>query len=130
MALVSLAVAVTSLGYNTWRNEASEHNRNQRLISIEILRNLGELHEVILHRHWDRDEVNKGNPRTGWAIVISVHDLAMVLERPLPGAAEHLREVWDDDWQGLGSDDESLKRIIDALEAMRAEVHTLLQSLD
>lgn len=37
VAIISLAVAVTSLGYNTWRNEASEHNRNQRLVSIELL---------------------------------------------------------------------------------------------
>jgi hypothetical protein len=41
VAIISLAVAVTSLAYNTWRNEESEHNRNQRLISIEVLRNLG-----------------------------------------------------------------------------------------
>lgn len=34
VALISLAIAVTSLGYNTWRNEASEHNRNQRVISM------------------------------------------------------------------------------------------------
>ena len=39
VALISLVVAITSLGYNTWRNEASEYNRNQRLISIEVLRN-------------------------------------------------------------------------------------------
>lgn len=43
--LISLTVAVASLGYNTWRNEASEHNRNQRVMSIEVLRNLGELHQ-------------------------------------------------------------------------------------
>jgi len=27
VALISLVVAVTSLSYNTWRNEATEHNR-------------------------------------------------------------------------------------------------------
>ena len=43
VALISLVVAITSLGYNTWRNEASEYNRNQRLISIEVLRNLSDL---------------------------------------------------------------------------------------
>jgi Tfp pilus assembly protein PilO len=36
VALISLAVAVTGLGYNTWCNEVSEHNRNQRLVSIEL----------------------------------------------------------------------------------------------
>ena len=37
VALISLAVAVTSLGYNTWRNEASEYNRNQRLVILNLL---------------------------------------------------------------------------------------------
>ena len=45
VALISLAVAVTGLGYNTWRNEASEHNRNQRLVSIELLLMLGDLQQ-------------------------------------------------------------------------------------
>ena len=31
VALISLVIAITSLGYNTWRNEASEANRTQRL---------------------------------------------------------------------------------------------------
>jgi hypothetical protein len=31
-------VALISLGYNTWRNEASEANRTQRLVVIEVLR--------------------------------------------------------------------------------------------
>lgn len=43
VALISLVVAITSLSYNTWRNEASEDNRTQRLVSIEILLKIGEL---------------------------------------------------------------------------------------
>jgi len=39
VALISLAVAITSLGYNTWRNEVSEQNRNQRCGSFELLMN-------------------------------------------------------------------------------------------
>ena len=52
VALISLAIAISSLGYNTWRNEASEHNRNQRVVSIEVLRNIGELQQVVYHSHW------------------------------------------------------------------------------
>jgi len=48
VALISLAIAVTGLGYNTWRNEASEHNRNQRLVSIELLLMLGDLQQLNL----------------------------------------------------------------------------------
>ena len=47
VALISLVVAVTSLGYNTWRNEASEGNRNQRWASFEVLLELGELRQLM-----------------------------------------------------------------------------------
>ena len=130
VALISLVVAVTGLGYNTWRNEASENNRNQRLVSIEVLRNLGQLQQVVFHRHYDMDETDKGNVRTGWAIVLTITDLAIVLEEPLPAAAEDLRAVWDDDWQKLGSDQLGSDRIIAAIKELRIDVHTLLKNLD
>jgi hypothetical protein len=130
VALISLVIAVTSLGYNTWRNEASEYNRNQRLVSIEVLRNLGQLQQVVFHRHYDMDETDKGNARTGWAIVLTITDLAIVLEEPLPAAAEDLRAVWDDDWQKLGSDQLGSDRIIAEIEILRQDVHALLKNLD
>ena len=130
VALISLVVAITSLSYNTWRNEASEHNRNQRLVSIEVLRNLGELQQVVFHLHYDQDLDLLINPRTGWAIVLTVNDLAMVLDAPLPETAENLRAVWDDNWNKLGKDDTSVDAVIEALEATREEVHALLRNLD
>jgi len=130
VALISLVVAVTSLGYNTWRNEASEYNRNQRLVSIEVLRNLGQLQQVIFHRHYDMDETDKGNARTGWAIVLTIRDLATVMEEPLPAAAENLRLVWDEDWQGLGSDQPGFDRIMAEIDALRSAVRALLHNLD
>ena len=130
VALISLVVAITSLSYNTWRNEASEHNRNQRLVSIEVLRNLGELQQVVFHLHYDQELDMLINPRTGWAIVLTVNDLAMVLEEPLPETAENLRSVWDDNWSKLGDDDASVEAIIAALEATRDDVHGLLRNLD
>ncbi len=130
VALISLVVAITSLSYNTWRNEASEHNRNQRLVSIEVLRNLGELQQVVFHLHYDQDVDLQINPRTGWAIVLTVNDLAMVLEAPLPETAENLRAVWDENWEGLGSNSASVEAIVTALEATRDEVHALLHNLD
>jgi len=130
VALISLIVAVTSLGYNTWRNEASEFNRNQRLVAIEVLRNVGELHQVVLHRHWDMDESDKGNPRTGWALVLAIHDLAMILESPVPDSADALRKTWEQHWETLGPDRASERQIVGALELLREDVHTLLSNLD
>ena len=36
VALISLAVALSSLAYNTWRNERTEHNRNVRTATFEV----------------------------------------------------------------------------------------------
>ena len=46
VALISLVVAITSLSYNSWRNESSEDNRTQRLVAIEILLKLGDLQQL------------------------------------------------------------------------------------
>ncbi len=130
VALISLVIAITSLGYNTWRNEATEHNRNQRLVSMEILRNIGALHQVLLYRHWDGDVDDRGNPKTGWALVLTIKDLSQVLEDPVPASATKLWEVWGDNFAGLGSDDVNFERISAALEDVRAETHALLKNLD
>ena len=38
VALISLTIAISSLGYNTWRNEHSEDNRNKRFAAFEIVK--------------------------------------------------------------------------------------------
>ena len=62
VALISIIIAVSSLSYNTWRNEKTEDNRNQRLASLEVLLKLNELQQVIFHSHYDKDSLDKGNP--------------------------------------------------------------------
>ena len=47
VALVSIIIAVSSLSYNTWRNEKTEENRNQRFAAFEVLLKLNELQQVI-----------------------------------------------------------------------------------
>lgn len=130
VALISLVVAITSLGYNTWRNEASEGNRNQRLIAIEVLRNLSELQEVVLYRHWEKDAEDRGNDKTGWALVLTIEDLAQVLEDPLPASAVEFSQTWNERFAGLGSDPESFDTTMAAVEGLREDVHALLKSLD
>lgn len=130
VAIVSLVVAVTSLGYNTWRNESSEFNRNQRLLSVEVLRNLGELQQVVYHRHWGMDAEDAGNPLTGWAIVLTIDDLASILQAPVPESANALRDAWQQNSDKLGEKDNAEKMIIGAIDAVRRDVHALLSDLD
>ena len=130
VALISLVIAITSLTYNTWRNEASEHNRNQRLISIEVLRDLGDLQQVIYHNAWDMDVSGKGNPRTGWVYVLNIRDLGQLLDGDVSTSAAVLFRTWDTAWADLGPDNDSYRAIIDALENVRADTHALLRDLD
>ncbi|MDH3758886.1 MAG: hypothetical protein OES93_13620, partial [Gammaproteobacteria bacterium] len=82
VALISVFIAVSSLSYNTWRNEKSEHNRNQRQASFEVLLKLGELRELVYHLEYDRAVIERSTERTGWVTVFVVRDLASVLEDP------------------------------------------------
>jgi len=130
VALISLVIAISSLGYNTWRNEASEHNRNQRVVSIEVLRNIGELQQLVYHSHWDMEDRDKGNPLTGWALVLTIKDLSQLLDGDAPDAGTALWKVWDDNWQLLGDDREGYDKIIDGLAGVRQSTNALLRSLD
>ena len=130
VALISLVVALTSLGYNTWRNEVTEYNRNQRQSAFEILLKLGELQQVVFHSHYDRDTQDKGNPRTGWAYVLVIKDLARVLSPPMPTASDRLQNVWGEHWSALGAEQASADAILAEIDVVREETLRQLQRLD
>jgi hypothetical protein len=130
VALISLVIAISSLGYNTWRNEASEHNRNQRVVSIEVLRNVGELQQLVYHSHWDMEDRDKGNPLTGWALVLTIRDLSELLDGTVPDAGTDLWKTWDDNWQALGEDRQGYDKIVVGLTEVREAANALLRSLD
>jgi len=130
VALISLVVAITSLGYNTWRNEQSEANRNQRQSAFEILLKLGELQQVVFHSHYDQDLEDKGNPRTGWAHILLVNDLAGVLDSPMPELTDRLQDTWDANWSALGVEQASVEAILADIDVVRAETVRQLHMLE
>jgi hypothetical protein len=129
VALISLVVALGSLGYNTWRNERTEHNRNVRTATFELLTKLAELERVVYLAQYDRDTAG-GNPRTGWSYVLVIHDLAAVVPAPVPAKAAQLQKIWGESWEGLGREDEaSANRIDDAIGSLREASLAMLQAL-
>ncbi len=130
VALISVFIAVSSLSYNTWRNERTEYNRNQRQASFQVLLKLGELQQLVFHRHYDMDAADKGNPRTGWALVLTIRDLSQVLETPLPDESRNLVSIWDEHWSNLGEVQSSADAILAGIESVRAETLELLGNLD
>ena len=130
VALISIVIAVSSLSYNTWRNEKTEDNRNQRFAAFEILLKLGELQQVVFHHHYDKDKTDKGNPRTGWSYVLTVRDLSRVLNPPLPATADRLLTLWSENWEGLDENIMNVDAIIAGIDEMRGETLQLLDSLE
>ena len=130
VALISLAVAVTGLGYNTWRNEASEHNRNQRLVSIELLLMLGDLQQLTLDNHYGDDSNRAAISRKAWAKVLSIRDLAQISEGLVPESSMALYDIWSSDYDELGESAGAKDRIVSAIDELRSDAHDVLKSLD
>jgi hypothetical protein len=129
VALISLTVAVSSLAYNTWRNERTEHNRNIRAATFELLMKVSELQRVVFLAQYDRDLAG-GSPRTGWTYVLAIRDLSTLAPAPLPAQAGELQRVWSASWEGLGKEDETaVNRIDDAIGRLRDTTLSTLRSL-
>ena len=130
VAFISLVIAITSLGYNTWRNEASEFNRTQRAVALEVLMRLGDLQELVWHHHYDRDYEDKGNLRTGWTLVIVTRDISQILDGPLPESTEALYSAWEAHSDDLDSSAAAKDAVIENIEAVRSDALELLRELD
>lgn len=130
VAIISLIVALTGLGYNTWRNEQTESNRNQRFASFMVLSKLNELQELVFHRRYDPELTDKGNPRTGWTYILTIKDLSQVLPEPLPTKVEKLNVIWSVNWETIESEQVSSDNILAGLDEVRNETILLLKTLD
>ncbi len=129
LAIISLVVALSALGYNTWRNELTEHNRNIRFAGFEMLLHASELRRISYLAHFDRNS-EEGNPRSGWVKVMVIRDLGTMMPKPLRSSTEALYRTWDRDWQGLGSDDGAVTAIDSALDTLRTDILRTLEELE
>ena len=121
VALISLVVAISSFAYNSWRNEQTELNRNQRFASFEILLKLNELQQLVFHRIYDPLLVEKGNARMGWTHIITINDLSQVSQK--------LLNVWDANWSDLSIDSEGSKAVLAEIDSLREVNVSLLKTL-
>lgn len=129
IALISIVIAITSLSYNSWRNELTEDNRNQRFAAFEIILKINQLQQVVFSNHYDQDIEHKGNPRLGWTYVLTIQDLAMVLPEPLQNEAKTLVAVWSANWQELHLHEANKQAIDEGIDGMRNQIVQLLSGL-
>lgn len=129
VALISLAVALTGLTYNTWRNEQTEDNRNMRAAGFEILLTLSELQQIVFFSHYDRD-AERGSPRAGWTRVILLDSLAELMPAEVSLDIDELRAIWAQNWDGLGGKSEAEQQISSAINSVRQETLKALAALE
>jgi hypothetical protein len=125
VAIISLVIALSAVGYNTWRNERTERNRNIRVAGIELLTEIGSLQQIIFYAHFTEGD-QRGDPRMGWADVLTINDLATLMPAAVVHDAVELKTVWEADSAGLMEDDEAYRRIDVAIDGLR---QTTLESL-
>ena len=130
LAIISLVVALTALGYNTWRNELTERNRNIRHAGFEMLLHIGELQRITYLAHIDKD-IQAGNPRKGEVAVLILLDLARLMPDFVQNRAQALLHIWRENWKGLGSDeDQAIAAIDNAINDLRMDVLKALDALE
>lgn len=135
VALISLFVAVSSLGYNTWRNETTEEQRNVRHAAFRVLENLGELQQVVDYRYYylpfDASRQQEGELRIqGFGHVSMVHDLMGLMPGPAPLAGEKLHQVWLGNFSELDQLDAQGGHTLAATTAERSLNEAIEQSRD
>lgn len=131
LAIVSLFVALSALGYNTWRNEQTEQNRNIRQAGFEMLMHIAELQRITYLAHFESEE-QANTPRRGSVEVLVLRDLAKLIPDPaLKMRVETLFEVWTENWEQLGNDDDMAVASIDrAINELRQDILKALEKLD
>jgi len=129
VALISLVVALSALGYSTWRNELTERNRNLRTAGFELLAEIGSLQQVVFYAHFNAGDA-RGDARMGWADVLTIEDLAALMPPEVGRDARALRTTWQSRWTGLGTSDEDHRSIDQAIDALRQTTLDTLRRLD
>lgn len=100
VALISMAIAVVALSYNTWRNETTESQRNVRQASFRVMESLGELQEVVDYRYYyfpfEDNHGLEGELRLrGYGNVIMVRDLMNLMPSSAPASGDYLFRLWN-----------------------------------
>jgi hypothetical protein len=128
VAITSVIVALTGMGYNTYRNEKTEINHNVRAAAFETLKNLGEAQIVVEYAHFKKDRL-LGDPTQGWARLTYIRDLAQVLPPPGPAEADMLLAAWRDNVETLENNTEAMIRITDEIQRLRLTSIEILNHL-
>ena len=128
VAILSLVVALSALGYNTWRNERTEVNRNVRIAAFEMLKTLCELQVIVDYAHFRMDQ-RQGDLTQGMGKVLFIRDLAQVIPSPAPEDAELLLASWREQGDRLETDNAAVQRVSEDIYRARRDVLEIIHQL-
>ena len=140
VALISLAVALAGLGYNTWRNETTEAQRNTRYAAFRMVEELGALQQVVNVATFG-GQLESDWLYVGWGKVNLIQDLALVMpeeDRPDTDALFDEWKVSSSSMENWNSENDELrnaargaeKRMQIVIEDLRMEIRDALQMLE
>ncbi len=129
LALISLLVALSSLAYNTWRNETTEAHRNIRQAAFAMLEQSGQLQQIVDNRFYagDRSEMTR---IAAWGKVALLRDLGSLMPPQTERDAQHLFELWSKRSADIDHGDAQAEaEISKALKELRRQAISDLHSL-
>lgn len=145
VALISIAIAISALAYNTWRNETTEEQRNVRHAAFRVLEDLGAVQEVVDSRYYylafGSEIAAEGELRIrGFGSVALIRDLMSLMPPPGPRAGGTLHQLWLDHFNALDQLDaggqhsqaatEAEHELTQAISRARAAVLKVLRDLE
>ena len=128
VALISLLVALSSLGYNTWRNEQTEANRNVRHAGFALIEEMASLQRTLFGLRY-RSAPLEPSVQDGWIHVLTIRDFCHAMPAPVQGAATSLLETWERESRSARSP-EAYEKIDRAIDELRDRTLAALRGLD
>lgn len=132
LAILSILIAVSALGYNSWRNEQSEDNRNYRAAGFEIMKESAQLQYLIdriTYVESDSDVKKDNDPIVGWVTVNQIVSLSQLMMPEIKNKADRLKLVWTEHYENLSVDQSANKKITEANTQLIDSVRIHLISL-
>jgi len=129
VALISLAVALFSTSYNTWRNQSTEAHRNVREAAFKLIEQAGELQQLMQHRYYGGDH-SQMNWIAGWGHATLIRDMAPLVSPSVQQRADALFIEWKAHAGELESGQgDSAQRIDTAIDKLTGEIRGELLAL-
>ena len=130
LAILSLSIAISALGYNSWRNEQSEQNRNIRQAGFEIIKETAKLQHFLDNTTFLTAKERSSTPIEGWVRIRLIQSLSMFMNQAVQSKANFLFLFWKDNWQNLKLEQNTNKDLSIIIDELVKEVRVELSQLN